>query len=178
MKAQPRMHGMAWLHNTMRSSLVSISMWISYQIGLRFSSACGKLSLSGRNRFYSTGNSVEFLCAFTLALSLPTRNSAFNPDWTPLLVQVGERRWKFTSLPSPDSTTYLAWCLLQPTLSASAESMLSVLCSQGCSVSWCIWDNEHCEVDKLFKKDAIHLRLASGSLLILWPGCLFLKKIF
>lgn len=131
MEAQPRTHRMAWLHNMMSSSLASISLWIRQQIGLRFSSACGKLSLSGRNRFYSTGNSAELLCVFTLALSLPTRNSAFNLDWTPLLVQVGERRWKLTSLPSPDSTTYLAWYLLQPSLSASAESMLSVLCSRG-----------------------------------------------
>ena len=115
--------------SAMRSSLVSISLWISWEIGLRFSSACGKLSLYGRNRFCSTGNSSSASSSWCWVRPPGTHHSTLVKLFCLYTLVRGDGNSHPS--PHPDPTTYLAWCLTQAILSSSTETMLSVLRSQG-----------------------------------------------
>lgn len=172
------MHGMARSCSAMRSSLVSVSLWISWEIGLRFSSACGKLSLCGRNRFCSTGNSSSASSPWRWVCPPGTHHSTLVKLFC--LYRLVRGDGNSHPSPNPDSTTYLAWCLNQPILSSSTETMFCVLCSQGLQrglqpllvyLGQC-----QCQVGKKTDGDALwdafRLLLASGSMWILWLGCL------
>lgn len=169
MKARPWMHGMAWLCSTMRSSLVSISLWITCEIDLRCSGVCGKLRVCVGNTDCSTGNSSPVSSPWPWVCPPGTHNSTLVKL---LLPQVGERRWKLLPKSLPESrhcySPSLVPCPTQRfSLSRHHADLLSGTTLWGAAsagvsgiINTAKWAER--QVDKFFEKDAIRLLLASG----------------